>query len=104
MSKENLQAHLWLNRIARQAHHLLQTEPDPQNQMKWADSRLSQANLWQSPSRTLAPEDWTEQAIAQNPDLMDQSIPWLKERDLKPEEAETFESLILQLLPTESGQ
>ena len=50
-------------------------------QMQWAEQRLSEV-------------------IAQNLDLMDDSIPWMKERDSHPEKAETFEELILQLIPS----
>ena len=49
--------------------------------MQWAEQRLSEV-------------------IAQNLDLMDDSIPWMKERDSHPEKAETFEELILQLIPS----
>jgi hypothetical protein len=36
-------------------------------------------------------------------DLMDEAMPWWEERDIHAEQAETFESLILQLIPSEGG-
>ena len=41
--------------------------------------------------------------IAQNPDLTHQSVPWIKEKGLHPEKAESFESLILSPIPKEGG-
>ena len=41
--------------------------------------------------------------IAQNWDLKEETLPWLEERDSHPENAETFDSLILQLIPSEGG-
>jgi hypothetical protein len=35
--------------------------------------------------------------------LMDEAMPWWEELDILPEEAETFENLILQLIPSEGG-
>ena len=94
----------FLDRIARRAAKLLKDSPSPDQEMKWAENRLSEANLWEgNPPNPRSPAAWTDQVIARNLDLMDQSIPWLKERDSRPDKAETFESLILSLLPTESG-
>ena len=42
-------------------------------------------------------------SLAQNPDVMSECISWLLERDSHPEKAETFESLILSLIPSEGG-
>ena len=94
----------WLDRIAAKAAELLKQSPNPQREMTWAERRLEESSLFEgNRPRTDNPSIWTEQVIAQNPDLMDQSIPWLKERASHPEEAETFEQLILQLIPQEGG-
>jgi hypothetical protein len=71
----------WLRKIADHAAKLLNEESSAPAQMQWAEQRLSEV-------------------IAQNLDLMDDSIPWMKERDSHPEKAETFEELILQLIPS----
>ena len=71
--------------------------------MAWANKRLDEESEIGSLPSTQTPSDWTDQAIAQNPDLMDQSIPWLTEKDIHPETMETFGSLILSLFPTEGG-
>jgi hypothetical protein len=93
----------WLDQIADQAQKLLKEEPNPKQQMQWAEQRLSEANLfgWNPPSS--GPRGWADQVIAQNRDLMDEAIPWWRERGIHPENAETFESLILQLIPSEGG-
>ena len=92
-----------LSKTARRALALLSKSDYPQAEMIWADGRLTEAGLlsWSPP--TSDPARWTAQAIAQNPDLMDQSIPYLLEKDSQPQEAETFEELILSLIPTEGG-
>jgi hypothetical protein len=41
--------------------------------------------------------------IAQNWELLDEAMPWREERDIYAEQAKTFESLILQLIPSECG-
>ena len=94
----------WMNKIADHALSLLKASRDPQSDMKWAEDRLEAEGLlgWQRLERD-NPRLWTERAIAQNRDLKDQSIPHLQDRDLHPEEAETFEGLILSLIPTEGG-
>ena len=69
--------------------------------MLWAERRLFQENLLGSDPPSRDPVAWTEHVIARNLDLMDQSIPWLAERDSHPEKAETFEELILRLIPSE---
>ena len=93
-----------LDKIASRAENLLKQSQDPQKEMQWAENRLLEADLLSSTPSRKNPQDWAEQAIAQNPDLTDQSLPWLKERDLHPEKAETFEELILSLIPSESGK
>lgn len=103
VSSEQSRKQGWLNQIASRALSLLQSNPDPQAQITWADNQLEEANLYDPPLSRLSPQDWTEQAIAQNLDVMDQSIPWLEERDSHPEKSEDFEELILSLIPKEGG-
>jgi hypothetical protein len=92
-----------LNRIAERAAFLLKESEDPQAEMHWAESRLLEANLLNWIQQGKSPQVWAELVIAQNPDLEDQSVPWLKERGSHPEKAETFENLILSLIPSEGG-
>jgi hypothetical protein len=82
----------WLDRIASRAMALLKESPNPQQEIAWAEERLSEESLlgWGTPDRKNL-FAWTQEVIAQNWDLMDDSVPWLKERDSHPEEAETFE-------------
>ncbi len=97
--QEKRQPQTILDKIARRAVFLLKESEDPQAEMNWAENRLLEADLLNWSPRRTPPQAWAEQAIAQNPDLMDQSVPWLKERDSHPEKAETFESLILKPNP-----
>jgi hypothetical protein len=105
LTKEGQQKRDWLNGIAEQAQKLLSQEPNKSQQMEWAVRRLEEADLYEdnSPPSNASPRAWAEQVIAQNPDLVDQTLPWLQERDIHPEKAQTFESLILQLIPSEGG-
>jgi hypothetical protein len=94
----------WMDKIADQAAKLLKEEGGALQQMRWANKRLSEANLLaESPPPSSSPELWAERAIAENLDLRDEAIPHLKERGVAPENAETFESLIFQLIPSEGG-
>lgn len=94
----------WMNKIADQAAKLLREEGEAPQQMRWANKRLREANLLaESPPPSSSPELWAERAIAQNLDLRDELIPHLKERGVQPENAETFESLIAQLISSEGG-
>ena len=103
-SQERQRRQAWLDQIARRAEELLKDSPNPQREMLWAESRLSEANLFPGNLGTRTPPaTWTEQAIAQNRDLMDESLPYLQEKGSHPEEAETFEGLILALIPSEGG-
>jgi hypothetical protein len=45
---------------------------------------------------------WTQAVIATNPDLVD-SLFYLQERAREPERAQTFENIILSLIPSEGG-
>ena len=92
-----------LQKIADRALHLLKEEDNPELAMRWAEDHLREANLYNFPPHTNDPEKWADQVIAQNPDMVDQSLPWIQERDSHPERAETFESLIFNLIPTEGG-
>lgn len=89
--------------VANRALHLLKQSPSPQREMSWAEDQLREANLLGFSPERQSLARWTEQAIAQNPDLRDKSLPWLRERDSHPEKAETFEELILRLIPSEGG-
>lgn len=90
--------------IARRAIFLLSRSPDPETEMVWAERRLREADLlgFVDPDPK-DPVGWAEIAIGLNPDLMDQSLPWLEERDSHPEKAPTFENLVLSLIPSEGG-
>jgi hypothetical protein len=93
-----------LDKIADRAAHLLMKESDdPQAEMRWAEDKLMEANLFNGNPDRKNPQQWAEEVIAQNDNLADESLPWIKERDLHPEKAETFENLILSLIPTEGG-
>ena len=75
---------------------------DPQRAMTWAENRLFEEGLFNAHPAPQRPKAWTEHVIAQNPDLME-VLPYLEEKNLRPEEAESFEDLILSLIPTEGG-
>jgi len=101
---ESQRKRLLLNKIGSRAEKLLRASPNPSQEMSWAENRLFEANLFQgNPPKPRDPATWAEQVILQNPDLMDQSAPYLLEREVRPDRAKTFESLILQLIPTEGG-
>jgi hypothetical protein len=75
----------WLDQIADQAQKLLREEPNPKQQMQWAEQRLSEANLfgWCRP-----PSDrkgWIQMLIAQNWDLMEEAMPSWEDQDIHPE-------------------
>lgn len=93
-----------LDRIARRALFLLRRSEDPQAEMRWAERRLEEQDLWHGnvPGN---PEDlraWTDMVIAGNPDLVD-SLFYLECWDSHPERAQSFENIILSLIPTEGG-
>ena len=93
-----------LDKVARPAAKLLKGEPSAQQTaMSWAERVLEEASLLTSDPPRKTPELWTEQAIALNSDLLDQSAPYLMERDVRPDKAETFEELIRSLVPSEGG-
>jgi hypothetical protein len=91
----------FLFKIARRAAKFLKASRDPKAEMSWAERVLSEANLLNFDPQRSSPELWTDQVIAQNPDLMDQSMPYLRERDVRPDKAESFEVLIRSLVPSE---
>jgi hypothetical protein len=98
-SQEELEA------IADRAKSLLAESPDPQQEMEWAERRLTEASLlnyWGELDRG-NPARWVQQAIEDNPDLASESLPWLRERGADLSKAETFEELILRLIPSEGG-
>jgi hypothetical protein len=73
--------------------------------MEWAERRLTEAgllNYWGELDRA-NPVRWVQQAIEDNPDLASESLPWLRERGVDLSKAETFEELILRLIPSEGG-
>ena len=103
-SKETQAKYDRLEKIASHALTLLKRSPHPKTEMEWAERRLREEGLfrsYQDPEPTPGP--WTEHVIARSLDLKDNSLPWLEERDIHPEKAQTFRSLILQLVPKESG-
>jgi hypothetical protein len=104
MAYRNLQqSKEWLIQIADRAVKLLKEEPGQPEQMRWANRRLSEANLLAETPPPSSPRNWADQAIAQNLDLIDDSMEWWQERGIFPEKAETFEGLIVQLIPSEGG-
>jgi hypothetical protein len=95
---------VFLDRISKQALSLLQEEEDPKQAMAWAENRLREGNLFPlflNPSDN--PSAWVQQVISDNPDILGESVPWMMERYRQPDGAETFEELILNLIPTEGG-
>ena len=69
--------------------------------MVWAENRLSEESLYGGyEANRDSPFAWTQQVIADNPDLVD-SIFYVECRGSYPEAAERFEELILSLIPTE---
>jgi hypothetical protein len=92
-----------LDKVAARAVKLLKALPNQQEWMSWAERVLEEASLLTSDPPRKTPELWTERAIALNPDLLDQSAPYLLERDVRPDKAETFEELIRSLVPSEGG-
>jgi hypothetical protein len=93
-----------LDRVANRAAELLKESEDPQAEMHWAENRLFEAGLLPYTPKRSSPQVWAEQALAQNLDIMEESLPWLKERDnLGLAGVETFEGLILALIPMEGG-
>ena len=93
----------FLLKISNRAERLLKRSPHPQQEMSWAENVLFQANLLSSDPPRSSLEIWTDQAIARNPDLMDQSVPYLWERDVRRDKAGSFEELIQSLVPSEGG-
>jgi hypothetical protein len=93
----------FLLKIARRAAKFLTASNNSTADMSWAERVLSEANLLNFDPKRSSPEIWTDQAIARNSDLMDQSMPYLLERDVRPDRAESFEVLILSLVPSEGG-
>jgi hypothetical protein len=71
-----------LPRIAKRALYLLKQSDDPRSDEDWALHRLEDESLYGGPrpSSNSTPAQWTERVIAQNPDLYDQSLMWLRER------------------------
>ncbi len=98
-SQEKLEA------IADRAKSLLAESPDPQQEMEWAERRLTEAGLlnYLGELDRANPVRWVQQAIEDNPDLASESLPWLRERGVDLSKAETFEELILRLIPSEGG-
>ncbi len=97
----------FMQKIAARAAKLLKADRDPQSEMLWAERKLEEANLLGFTPRKEQRRDplvsWTDQVIALNLDLMDQSLPYLREREVRPDKAESFEGLILSLVPSEGG-
>jgi hypothetical protein len=82
---------------------LLQQSPDPQADMSMVESMLSEANLLgNSPSRHSL-RHWVANVIEDNPELWEQSSPWMMEHDHKPQFAKSVHELITSLIPSEGG-
>jgi hypothetical protein len=89
--------------VADRAAEFLKESHNPKAEMRWAERRLADAGLC-SPNQDLKPpQEWAEEVIAQNPAVEEESLPWFREHNSHPERAETFESLILSLIPTQGG-
>jgi hypothetical protein len=71
--------------------------------MRWAERRLFEQNLLHSDPPRQDPQAWCEQAIAGNWDMADESMFYIACRGSQPELAQTFEELILSLIPSEGG-
>lgn len=93
-----------LDRIAHRALFLLRRSPDPQSEMRWGERRLEEQDLWHgnAPSNREDLRAWADVVIADNRDLVD-SLFYLAERDSHPERAQSFENLVLSLIPSEGG-
>jgi hypothetical protein len=92
-----------LDRAASRADELLSKSPNPQADMAWAEGRLEEAGLLEGNPSRKNPFSWSQDALAENPALLEQSPGYLQERGTQPEKAPTFENLILSLIPTEGG-
>jgi hypothetical protein len=64
----------FLFKIAHRAEQLLKESPNPQQEMSWAENRLLHENLMGFDPSRKSPAIWTDQTIARNPDLMDQTV------------------------------
>ena len=58
-----------MNRIADRAVKLLEESENPRGEMRWAESRLMEANLFNFPPYEDNPRKWAELVIAQNSNL-----------------------------------
>ena len=94
----------YLEKIAHHASALLKKSPSPHHEMSWAEDHLWRAGLWLGNDPEVKDRaSWTAQVIAQNPELLDRSLPYLEDKGLHPEQAESFEGLISLLIPREGG-
>ena len=94
-----------LDRIASRAAQLLKENEYPQAEMKWAEERLREAGLFPLflKPNLKDPRVWAQEVLEDSLDIRDGSLPWVRAHNSHPERAETFESLILSLIPKEGG-
>jgi hypothetical protein len=83
---------------------LLKRSQDAEAEMRWAEERLFDENLWHGnpPSNRKDLAGWTEIVIAANPDLVD-SLFYCQCRGSEPEYANSFEQPVLSLVTSEGG-
>lgn len=72
--------------------------------MAWVEERLSEAGLlgWGHPDRENL-FAWTEEVLANNGDILSESVRWRLDRGWTPETVNSFEELVLELIITEGG-
>lgn len=94
-----------LNKLVSRAVELLKESDNPRQEMSWAEENLWEANLLDRPAPKYwnDPKMWANLVLEQNQSIQSESLPWMRERGTDPSEAETFEQLILGLIPQESG-
>ena len=94
-----------LDRIARRAAQLLKESENPQAEMEWAEARLREAGLFPlflNPGLKNS-RKWAQDVLEDSLDIRYESLPWVRAHNSHPVRAETFESLILDLISTEEG-
>jgi hypothetical protein len=96
-------AHARLDSIAKRAGFLLRRSSDPEAEMRWAEQRLFEANLLGFDPDRSSPATWANQAIGGNWDIAGDSLFYLECRGSHPERAQSFEELVLSLIPSEGG-
>ena len=102
-TSERAERVLLLNKAIDRAAELLGESENLRQEMTWAEDRLEEANLFSGPQPNRKdPVIWAREVVG-NPYVREESVPWMRERGTDPSQAETFEQLILSLIPRESG-